>query len=134
MSSRSKNQPSKFGRVSKNSEEKQQPTFKERFESLKLLPGFFIEIWETSAWMILLNIFIRIIRAAIPLLTLYVAKLIIDEIIFFCKPSQSPSRFCKSLVAGWRRIRHCHLIRHFKQVSLIARRTSWRLACQQKFN
>jgi len=80
MALKKNNQPSKFSR-NNNSEEKPKPTFKERFDALKNLPEFFLEIWNTNSGMMLGNMFLRIIRAAIPLLTLYIAKLIIDDII-----------------------------------------------------
>ncbi len=56
-------------------------SFKERFQALKNLPEFFVLIWQTSPRMVLLNALLRLVRAAIPLVTLYVAKLIIDEVI-----------------------------------------------------
>src|SRR5688572_12091707 len=56
-------------------------SLKERFSALKNLPGFLKLIWQTSPGMTLANIFLRIVRSVIPLLTLYVAKLIIDEVI-----------------------------------------------------
>ena len=56
-------------------------SFRERFGALKNLPEFFRLIWQTNPKMVLVNVLLRIIRAAIPLVTLYVAKLIIDEVI-----------------------------------------------------
>ncbi len=86
MTSNKLNKPSRLKNT--NSEEKPKPTFKERFDALKNLPDFFIEIWNTNSGMMLGNIFLRIIRAAIPLLTLYIAKLIIDDIIFLSSHTQ----------------------------------------------
>jgi len=54
---------------------------KERFQAMKNLPEFFKLIWQTSPKLLSVNILLRVIRAAIPLTTLYVGKLIIDEII-----------------------------------------------------
>jgi ATP-binding cassette subfamily B protein len=56
-------------------------TLKERFAALKNIPAFFSLVWQTSPAMTLATIFLRIFRAAMPLLILYVGKLIIDEII-----------------------------------------------------
>lgn len=56
-------------------------SFKERLQAFKHLPPFFKMIWETSKWMTLGNIVLRIIKAAIPVVMLWVGKLIIDEII-----------------------------------------------------
>jgi len=57
-------------------------TLKERFAALKNIPAFFRLVWQTSPSMALATIFLRVVRAAMPLLILYVGKLIIDEIIF----------------------------------------------------
>lgn len=56
-------------------------SFIEKFRSLKNLPAFFKLIWQTSPWMAVTNVVLRILKSAIPLVTLYVAKLIIDEVI-----------------------------------------------------
>ena len=58
-----------------------QPTLKDRFQALQYLPPFFKEIWHTQPWMTSGNIGLRLIRSAIPFLTLYVGKLIIDEVV-----------------------------------------------------
>ncbi len=62
-------------------EEKNKATFKEQFQALKYLPPLFKLIWEASKTLTLLNIFIRLIQAVIPVSMLYVGKLIIDEIL-----------------------------------------------------
>lgn len=58
-----------------------QPTLKDRFQALQYLPPFFKEIWITQPWMATANVILRLIRSAIPFLTLYVGKLIIDEVV-----------------------------------------------------
>ncbi len=58
-----------------------QPTLKDRFQALQYLPPFFKEIWITQPWMATANVILRSIRSAIPFLTLYVGKLIIDEVV-----------------------------------------------------
>ena len=55
---------------------------KERFTALKNIPAFLRLIWETNRAMTMGSIAVRIIRAAIPLAMLQVARLIIDEVIF----------------------------------------------------
>jgi ATP-binding cassette subfamily B protein len=57
------------------------PTFKERLNAFKNLPRFFRMIWETSKTLTILNVLLRVIKAAIPVVMLWVGKLIIDEII-----------------------------------------------------
>ncbi len=60
---------------------KEKPSFRDRLDAFKNLPRFFKMIWETSAFMTLANVVLRIIKAAIPVVMLWVGKLIIDEII-----------------------------------------------------
>ncbi len=52
-----------------------------QFSALKNLPEFFQLIWETNKYMTIGNVLLRIVKASIPLLILYVGKEIIDEII-----------------------------------------------------
>jgi ATP-binding cassette subfamily B protein len=58
------------------------PSFRERLDAFKNLPRFFKMIWETSPSMTFGNVVMRIFKAAIPVVMLWVGKLIIDEIIF----------------------------------------------------
>lgn len=53
----------------------------ERFQALKNLPEFFKLIWQTSPGMFTANVILRILRAAIPVIMLYIGKLIIDEVV-----------------------------------------------------
>lgn len=56
-------------------------TFKERLSALRNLPEFFKLVWEVSPKMALSNILLRFVRSALPLLILYVGKLIIDQVV-----------------------------------------------------
>ncbi|MEO6719307.1 MAG: ABC transporter ATP-binding protein [Ferruginibacter sp.] len=56
-------------------------SFKDRITALQNIPRFFKLVWETSPGMLLLSAVLRISRSAIPLLILYVGKLIIDEVV-----------------------------------------------------
>ncbi len=57
-------------------------TFKERLAAIRNLPAFFKLVWQTSAWMTVVNSLLRIARSAMPVLLLYVGKLIIDQVIW----------------------------------------------------
>ena len=59
-----------------------QVTLKERLSALNNLPPFFKLVWQTHPGLTAVNFLLRIIRAATPLAILYVAKLVIDQIIF----------------------------------------------------
>ncbi|NNE29286.1 MAG: ABC transporter ATP-binding protein, partial [Saprospiraceae bacterium] len=61
--------------------EKEKTSFKEQFSALKNLPRFLKMVWATSQGLAFSNIILRVFKAAIPLATLYVGKIIIDEII-----------------------------------------------------
>ena len=54
-------------------------TLKERVAALKNIPAFFRLVWQASPVMTLVSVLLRLLRAAMPLLLLYVGKLIIDE-------------------------------------------------------
>ncbi|MDX5436100.1 MAG: ABC transporter ATP-binding protein, partial [Pontibacter sp.] len=62
-----------------NQEEKK--SFKEQASALKNLPKFFRMVWETSPGLTVINLLLRLVKAALPLAMLYVGKLIIDEVI-----------------------------------------------------
>lgn len=55
------------------------PNLRERFGALRNLPPFLREIWATSRTLTLAALGLRLVRALLPLATLYVGKLIIDE-------------------------------------------------------
>ena len=49
--------------------------------AFKNLPEFFLLIWKCDRFLTSMNIFLRIVKAGIPISMLYVGKLIIDEIL-----------------------------------------------------
>lgn len=55
------------------------PSLRERFDALRNLPPFLRQIWDTSPTLTLITLGLRLIRAFLPIATLYVGKLIIDE-------------------------------------------------------
>jgi len=57
----------------------QRPSLRERFDALRNLPPFLRQIWATSPLLSLMTIGLRVVRALLPVATLYVGKLIIDE-------------------------------------------------------
>lgn len=56
-------------------------SFADRVKALQNLPLLFQLIWETSPAMTVANLLLRLLRAAVPLTTLYIGKLIIDEVV-----------------------------------------------------
>ncbi len=60
---------------------KEKKSFKDQFSALKNLPRFFKLIWASSKSYTVLNVLLRLIKAALPLAILYVGKEIIDEVL-----------------------------------------------------
>ncbi len=58
-----------------------EPTLRERFSALGNLPAFFRMVWQTSPGLTLANALLRLVRSAVPVAVLYVAKLIIDQVV-----------------------------------------------------
>ena len=55
------------------------PSLRERFKALRNLPPFLRQIWTTSPGLTLVTLAMYVLRALLPVATLYVGKLIIDE-------------------------------------------------------
>ena len=58
-----------------------QPSFRERFQALRNLPPFMRQIWQTSPGLTVFTLSLRLVRALMPVVTLYIGKLIIDEVV-----------------------------------------------------
>lgn len=56
-------------------------SLRERFAALRNVPAFLHSIWTTSRWMTLTSVLLRLVRALLPVVTLYVGKLIVDEVV-----------------------------------------------------
>ncbi len=57
----------------------QRPSLRERVGALRNIPPFLRQIWATSKALTLVSLGLRLVRALLPIATLYVGKLIIDE-------------------------------------------------------
>lgn len=60
---------------------KKQPSFRESIKALQYIPRFFQKIWQTHRGLFLTNIVLRLLKAVVPVLMLWVGKLIIDEVV-----------------------------------------------------
>ena len=58
---------------------KKKNALKTQISALKNLPEFFKLVWETNKSMTIWNVILRVVKASIPLLILYVGKEIIDK-------------------------------------------------------
>src|SRR5262245_61895685 len=56
-------------------------TIRERINALRNLPPFLRLVWQTSRLITALSLALRLVRAVLPVTSLYVGKLIIDEVL-----------------------------------------------------
>jgi ATP-binding cassette subfamily B protein len=76
-------------------------SLRERFGGLRNVPPFLRLVWQTSPGMVLVQGVLRLIRALLPVATLYVGKLIIDEVIALGRASHPAADFRTWLANGW---------------------------------
>ena len=55
------------------------PTLRERFQAMRNVPPFLRQIWAASPALSIASLGLRLVRAFLPILMLYIGKLIIDE-------------------------------------------------------
>jgi ATP-binding cassette subfamily B protein len=70
-----------FGDVAAAPSDQPRLTLKGSFEALKNLPKFLKLVWAASPSMTVANLALRLLRSVMPLSTLYVGKLLVDEVI-----------------------------------------------------
>jgi ATP-binding cassette subfamily B protein len=75
-------------------------SLRERFGALRNLPPFLKLIWQTSPSLTAGDLVLRLLRALLPVITLYVGKLIIDEVIRLAKTPGAPTSFHDWLASG----------------------------------
>ncbi|OIQ23631.1 ABC transporter ATP-binding protein [Lacinutrix sp. MedPE-SW] len=64
-------------------------SLKQSFSALVFIPRFFKEIWKTNKKLFLLSAFCRLVGAVLPVVILWIGKIIIDEIILQTKADVS---------------------------------------------
>ncbi len=79
---------------------KKKASFKEQFKALKNLPPFLKLVWETNKPLTVVNILLRIVKAALPLLMLWVGKEIIDEVIRLIGESGDADKYYLWVMVG----------------------------------
>jgi ATP-binding cassette subfamily B protein len=73
---------------------------RERFSALRNLPPFLKLIWQTSPSLTLADLALRLVRALLPVATLYIGKLIIDEVVALAATSTPPASLSAWLASG----------------------------------
>src|SRR5687767_8975040 len=71
-------------------------SLRERFSALRNLPPFLKLIWQTSRPLTAVDLVLRLVRALLPVATLYVGKLIVDEVVALATAPGGPTS-----LSGW---------------------------------
>lgn len=75
-------------------------TFRDNLKALQHLPPFLKMIWQTDPRMATTNIILRLIQAGIPVTTLYIGKLIIEEVLRLMDQPTDSKEYLWMLVAA----------------------------------
>ena len=75
-------------------------TFKERFGALRTLRPFIAMVWRTSPNLTIGLLLLRLVRALIPIVSLYIAKLIIDDVVKLVQMPDRPATLQDWLQSG----------------------------------
>ncbi len=75
-------------------------SLRERVGALRNLPPFIRLVWQTSPPLALGEAVLRLARALLPVATLYVGKLIIDEVIALARTPNAPDTLAQWLAGG----------------------------------
>ena len=78
-------------------------SFKERLGALKNVAPFVAMVWRTSPSLTLATFLLRLTRALLPVATLYVGKLIIDDVVQLVQMPNRPSTFPADRQSFWSR-------------------------------
>jgi ATP-binding cassette subfamily B protein len=79
-------------------------SLKERVSALKNIPAFVAMIWRTSPFLTTSSLALRLVRALVPIVTLYIGKLIIDEVVLLVQRPGNPAtlqEWWSSGLANW---------------------------------
>jgi ATP-binding cassette subfamily B protein len=75
-------------------------SWRERFGALRNVPPFLQLVWETSRLFTALSLSLRLVRALLPVATLFVGKLIIDEVVRLAGIPGPPGSLREWLASG----------------------------------
>jgi ATP-binding cassette, subfamily B, bacterial len=75
-------------------------SFKERFSALRTLRPFIAMVWRTSPPLTLSSLLLRLVRALLPVVALYIGKLIIDDVVHLVQMPGRPATFEDWLASG----------------------------------
>src|SRR5450631_1415812 len=75
-------------------------SLKERFSALRTLRPFIAMVWRTSPSLTLSSLLLRLVRALLPVVALYIGKLIIDDVVHLVQMPGRPATFEDWLASG----------------------------------
>src|ERR1700692_1351484 len=78
----------------------QQQSWRERLGALRNLPPFLALVWRTSPALTLSQSLLRVVRAVLPVATLYVGKLIIDEVVLLVQAPRAAEDLRQWIASG----------------------------------
>src|SRR5437868_12225118 len=75
-------------------------SLRERVGALKALPAFLAMVWRTSPSLTASSLALRLVRAIVPIATLFIGKLIIDEVVAQVQAPSHPQSLDEWLASG----------------------------------
>jgi ATP-binding cassette, subfamily B, bacterial len=87
-------------RTSQGSYTTSNTSLKERFGALKNLRPFAMMVWGTSPQLMAASLALRLVRALLPVATLFIGKLIIDDVVALVQTSHKPETLQQWLNSG----------------------------------
>jgi ATP-binding cassette subfamily B protein len=75
-------------------------SLKERFSALRTLRPFIAMVWRTSPPLTVSSLLLRLVRALLPVVSLYIGKLIIDDVVHLVQMPGRPATFEEWLTSG----------------------------------
>lgn len=75
-------------------------SFRERVGALKNLRPFIAMVWRTSPGLMAVSLLLRLVRALLPIVTLYIGKLIIDDVVHLVQAPGKPLTLSQWIDSG----------------------------------
>src|ERR1700734_3078688 len=75
-------------------------SLKERVGALKNLRPFAVMVWRTSPQLMAASLALRLVRALLPVVTLFIGKLIIDDVVALVQTPHKPETLLQWLNSG----------------------------------
>ena len=89
-----------FGRTSQGTFTAPNASLKERVGALKNLRPFAVMVWRTSPQLMAASLMLRLVRALLPVVTLFIGKLIIDDVVALVQMPHKPETLLQWMNSG----------------------------------